>query len=77
MAISLGWFGLGCAAVDQRCLVPDNRLLNEDTESAEVTDCASLFHSGVVLSEKWFFNSVVLQRVMNSLVLVAWPLVDL
>ena len=67
MVISLGWFGLGCAAVDQSCLVPDNRLLNEDTESAEVMDCASLFHSGVILAEKCFFNSVVLQRVMHSL----------
>ena len=52
LALSYHWDGLGCAAVDQSCLVPDNRLLNEDTESAEVMDCASLFHSGVVLAEK-------------------------
>ena len=77
MAISLGWFGLGGAAVDQSFLLPYNQLLNEDTESAEVMDCASLFHSGVVLSEKWFFNSVVLLRVMNNLSWVAGPLVAL
>ena len=77
MAISLAWFGMGCAAVDQSCLVPDNRLLNEDTESAEVMDCASLFHSGVVLAEKWLFNSVVLLRVMNNLSWIAGPLVAL
>ena len=77
MAISLGWFGLRYAAVDQSCLVPDNRLLNEDTESAQVMDCASLFHSGVVLAEKWLFNSVVLLRVMNNLSWIAGPLVAL
>ena len=61
----------------QSCLVPDNLLLNEDTESAEVVDCVSLFHSGLVLAEKWFFNSVVLLRVMNNLSWVAGPLVAL
>ena len=54
-----------------------NRLLNEDTESAEVMDCASLFYSGVVLAEKWFFNSVAFLRVMNNLSWVARPLVAL
>ena len=32
--------------------MPDNRLINEDTEPNEVKDCASPFHSGVVLAEK-------------------------
>ena len=67
----------GAQMFDQSCLVPDNRLLNGNTESAEVMDCVSLFHSGVVMAEKWFFNSVTFLRVMNNLSWVARPLVAL
>ena len=33
----------GAQMFDQSCLVPDNRLLNGDTESAEVMDCAACY----------------------------------
>ena len=67
----MGW----CAAVDYDCL--ESGLLKEDTESSEVVDCGSLFHSGMDLVAKRCCSSFVEQRRTTSLSYMASYLVAL
>ena len=67
----MGW----CAAGDYGYL--DSWLLKEDKKSAEVVDCGSQFHSGMVSTAKCCCSPVVEQRGTTSLSCVASLLVAL
>jgi len=57
--------------------IADSWLLKDDTESNEVMESGSEFHSIIVLAAKDFWNRVEAQRGILSFCLVAGPLTGL